>query len=150
MTTQSSILAWRIPGQRSLVDYSPWHRRGSDTTEGLSLSINRHEVEYTCAYDSHFLIISDVEYLFVFLLIISVSALETWLLSHLHIFKSIFCCWDVVWNIMLLNTNSKFSVIFSQSFPDIILLSFHISWESLCFYNLSFLFFFKTKYMFSL
>ena len=23
MTTQSSILAWRIPGQRSLVDYSP-------------------------------------------------------------------------------------------------------------------------------
>ena len=74
------------------MDYSPWHRRGSDTTEGLSLSINRHEVEYTCAYDSHFLIISDVEYLFVFLLIISVSALETWLLSHLHIFKSIFCC----------------------------------------------------------
>ena len=85
MTTQSNILAWRIPGQRSLVDYSPWHRRGSDTTEGLSLSINRHEVEYTCAYDSHFLIISDVEYLFyvqwlAFFIILMFSSVQ--LLSH--------------------------------------------------------------------
>ena len=29
----SSILAWRIPGQRSLAGYSPWGRKESDTTE---------------------------------------------------------------------------------------------------------------------
>ena len=37
MATHSSILAWRIPGQRSLVGYSPWGRKESDTTEQLSL-----------------------------------------------------------------------------------------------------------------
>ena len=29
----SSILAWRIPGQRSLAGYSPWGLTESDTTE---------------------------------------------------------------------------------------------------------------------
>ena len=33
MTTHSNILAWRIPGQRSLVGYSPWGCKESDTTE---------------------------------------------------------------------------------------------------------------------
>ena len=33
MATHSSILAWRIPGQRSLVGYSPRGRKASDTTE---------------------------------------------------------------------------------------------------------------------
>ena len=34
MATHSSILAWRNPhGQRSLVGYSPWGRKESDTTE---------------------------------------------------------------------------------------------------------------------
>ena len=33
MATDSSILAWKIPGQRSLVRYSPWVCRESDTTE---------------------------------------------------------------------------------------------------------------------
>ena len=33
MVTHSSILAWRIHGQRSLVGYSPWGRKESDTTE---------------------------------------------------------------------------------------------------------------------
>ena len=32
MATHSSILAWRIP-QRSLVGYSPWGHKASDTTE---------------------------------------------------------------------------------------------------------------------
>ena len=36
MTTQSSILAWRIPWTRSLVGYSPWGHKDSDTTEQLS------------------------------------------------------------------------------------------------------------------
>ena len=31
----SSTLAWKIHGQRSLVDYSPWDREESDTTEQL-------------------------------------------------------------------------------------------------------------------
>ena len=33
MAAHSSILAWRIHGQRSLVGYSPWGRKESDTTE---------------------------------------------------------------------------------------------------------------------
>ena len=33
MATHSSILAWRLHGQRSLVGYSPWSRKESDTTE---------------------------------------------------------------------------------------------------------------------
>ena len=35
MATHSSILAWRIPWMRSLVVYSPWGRKESDTTERL-------------------------------------------------------------------------------------------------------------------
>ena len=30
MTTHSSILAWKIHGQRSLVGYSPWDHKESD------------------------------------------------------------------------------------------------------------------------
>ena len=33
MTTHSSILAWRIPGQKSLADYSPWGYKELDTAE---------------------------------------------------------------------------------------------------------------------
>ena len=33
MATHSSILAWRIQGQRSLAGYSPWGRKESDRTE---------------------------------------------------------------------------------------------------------------------
>ena len=33
MATHSSILAWKFHGQRSLVGYSPWHCKESDTTE---------------------------------------------------------------------------------------------------------------------
>ena len=40
MATHTSILAWSIPrgawGQRSLVGYSPWGLKESDTTERLS------------------------------------------------------------------------------------------------------------------
>ena len=32
MATHSSILAWEIPGQRSLADYSTWSRKESDKT----------------------------------------------------------------------------------------------------------------------
>ena len=35
MATHSSILAWKIPWLESLVDYSPWGRKESDTTERL-------------------------------------------------------------------------------------------------------------------
>ena len=33
MATHSSILAWEIHGQRSLVAYSPWGPKESDMTE---------------------------------------------------------------------------------------------------------------------
>ena len=35
MASHSSILAWRIPWKRSLVDLSPWVRKESDTTEAI-------------------------------------------------------------------------------------------------------------------
>ena len=35
MAAHSSTLAWRIPWRRSLVGYSPWGRKESDTTEQL-------------------------------------------------------------------------------------------------------------------
>ena len=38
MATHSSALAWKSPGQRSLVGCSPWGREESDTTERLSNS----------------------------------------------------------------------------------------------------------------
>ena len=37
MAIHSSILAWRIHGQRSLVGYSPWGHKEWDTTEQLIL-----------------------------------------------------------------------------------------------------------------
>ena len=40
MATHSSILAWRIYGQRSLVGYSPWGRKEPDTTERLTHTAN--------------------------------------------------------------------------------------------------------------
>ena len=39
MATHSSILAWRIPMDRSLVGYSPWGHKESDTTEQLSIAL---------------------------------------------------------------------------------------------------------------
>ena len=36
METHSSVLVWRIPWPRSLVGYSPWGRKESDTTEQLT------------------------------------------------------------------------------------------------------------------
>ena len=33
MAAHSSTLAWKSHGQRSLVGYSPWGRKESDTTE---------------------------------------------------------------------------------------------------------------------
>ena len=35
MAAHSSTLAWRIPWGRSLLGYSPWGRKESDTTERL-------------------------------------------------------------------------------------------------------------------
>ena len=37
VATHSSILAWRIPWQRSLVGYSAWGPKDSDTTKQLSV-----------------------------------------------------------------------------------------------------------------
>ena len=38
MATDSSILAWRIPGQKSLAGYNPWGRKELDTIEQLTLT----------------------------------------------------------------------------------------------------------------
>ena len=48
IATHSSILAWRIPWQRSLESYSPWGRRESDTTEGLACTrVHTHTHTHT-------------------------------------------------------------------------------------------------------
>ena len=39
--TQSSILAWRIHGQRSPAGYSPWGHKDLDTTERLTMTIEK-------------------------------------------------------------------------------------------------------------
>ena len=38
MVTHSSILAWRIHGQRNLAGYSPWGHKESDMTKQITLS----------------------------------------------------------------------------------------------------------------
>ena len=40
MTILSSILVWRIPWKKSLVGYSPWGSKESDTTKELTLSLS--------------------------------------------------------------------------------------------------------------
>ena len=37
MATHSSILAWKIYGQRGLAGYSPWSHKESDTAEWLCM-----------------------------------------------------------------------------------------------------------------
>ena len=39
MATHSSVLAWKIHGQKSLADCSPWGHKVSDMAEQLSLSL---------------------------------------------------------------------------------------------------------------
>ena len=36
MATHSSIIAWRIPGQRGLVGYSPWGHKEPEMNEQLT------------------------------------------------------------------------------------------------------------------
>ena len=47
MATHSSILTWRAHGDRSLVGYSPWGRKESDTTKRLS-TVPGHLISQTC------------------------------------------------------------------------------------------------------
>ena len=37
MATHSSVLAWRFPGIRNLIDYNPWDHKELDMTEQLTL-----------------------------------------------------------------------------------------------------------------
>ena len=41
VATHSSILAWRIHGQRSPAGYSPWGHKDLDTTERLTMTIEK-------------------------------------------------------------------------------------------------------------
>ena len=44
MATHSSILVWRIPGQRSLVGYSPWVPKELDMTKQLTFILIAHQL----------------------------------------------------------------------------------------------------------
>ena len=56
MAIHSSTIAWKIPGQRSLVGYSPWGRKELDTTERLHFHLlfscigegNGNPLQYSC------------------------------------------------------------------------------------------------------
>ena len=50
MVNQSSVLAWRIHGQRSLEGYSPWGRKEADTTEQLSTAHRDRLIRETHVY----------------------------------------------------------------------------------------------------
>ena len=43
MATHSSILAWRIHGQRSLEGFIPWGRKEPDMTKQLSKALHTQE-----------------------------------------------------------------------------------------------------------
>ena len=43
MATPSSVLAWKIHGQRSLLGYSPWGRKELDTTERLHFTSKKNK-----------------------------------------------------------------------------------------------------------
>ena len=43
MVTHSSILPWKFHGQTSLVGYSPWGHKESDTTEHAPIQLRNDE-----------------------------------------------------------------------------------------------------------
>ena len=53
MATHSSILAWRIHRQRSLVGYSPKSHKESDTTEDLAHMRVCKESSHVCCTQLH-------------------------------------------------------------------------------------------------
>ena len=50
LTNQSSILVWRIHGQRSLALYSPWGCKESDMPERLTFSLFFSRIPHTLRY----------------------------------------------------------------------------------------------------
>ena len=55
MATHSSILAWRIPRQRSLVSYSPKVLKESDTTEVKQIDKYRYFHPHSSSKNFHLL-----------------------------------------------------------------------------------------------
>ena len=54
MATHSSILAWRIHGQRSLMGYSPRGHKELDPTEELTLPLSFHDIDFILKSKSQF------------------------------------------------------------------------------------------------
>ena len=48
MATHSSILAWKIPGQKSQVTYSPWGRKELETTEHTQQHNSKNLPQHLC------------------------------------------------------------------------------------------------------
>ena len=73
MVTDPSILAWRIHGQRSLVDYSPWCCTESDMTE-----VTWHAHTHSSLYGSIF----SQEYNFCCLFLLNLCKIPQMCLNH--------------------------------------------------------------------
>ena len=54
MATHSSILAWRIRGQRSLAGYSPLCHKELDATEELTFPLSFHDINFILRSKSQF------------------------------------------------------------------------------------------------
>ena len=50
MATCSSILAWKIPWQRSLADYNPWSHKELDTTESMCTRTHVRTRTHVCEH----------------------------------------------------------------------------------------------------
>ena len=48
MAIHSSAIAWKIHGQRSLIGYSPWGRKESNTTERLHFHFTQGTFIFKC------------------------------------------------------------------------------------------------------
>ena len=61
MAAYSSILAWKIHGQRSLVGYSPWVTKESDTAENTHTQTSNYVTSKETYTDTKLLKIRDRE-----------------------------------------------------------------------------------------
>ena len=59
MATHSSIFAWKIQGWRSLVGYSPWGSKESDTTEQLHYWATKVKLQVVLVIQLYCVMITD-------------------------------------------------------------------------------------------
>ena len=73
MATHSNTLAWRIHGQRSLAEYSPWNRKQSDITGALTFTFTSYYLNMCHRLDKHeFLILFNMHVYIIYIYVYSI------------------------------------------------------------------------------